>query len=239
MTVAEHRVAARMARAAWQVVAAIKNALVSDASRDLKARWGPARGAVVHTSYRYGLRKLFGLYESEVLPYVRRYVRPGDVCWDIGAAEGYYGFAFARLAAPGRVYCFDIDPQLVGHLTRLATTNAHLGSVVTVHPIRLGSSPIDDTQTSVDALVYERGWRPPNVLKMDVDGDEVRILQGALRVLRQHHPRLIIEVHSEQLEADCRDLLRSIGYDVIVVPNRIVMAEHAFRPAHNRWICGQ
>ena len=101
----------RLSRFAWDSMATIKNAVVNDHPRYVKVRWGPARGGVLHTSYRYGSRMIFGLYESEVAPYVRRYVHAGDHCYDIGAADGYYALALARLAAPGYVYCFDMDDR--------------------------------------------------------------------------------------------------------------------------------
>ena len=228
-----------VARAAWRALAAIKNALVSDRSRDLKVWAGPARGAVLHTNYRKGTRELFGLYEMELTPYVKRYVRPRHVCYDVGAAGGYYAFAFARLAAPGEVHCFESERPAADELQALAARNSHLGSRVIVHHARVGGSNLEGGATSLDTVVYRQGCPPPNVIKIDAEGAELDILRGAARLLREHHPRLLIEVHSLELEKDCDRLLKEAGYKTNVVHNRELMAEHAFRKGHNRWLCAE
>jgi hypothetical protein len=225
--------------AAWASVAAVKNSVVSDHPDYRKVRAGPARGAILHTSYRHGSRAIFGWYESEVARYVRRYLRTGDICYDIGAAGGYYAFAFARLAAPGRVYCFDIDERLTPQLELLVERNAHLGSTVSVHRMRLGALHLSGSETSLDHLVYAERWERPSVIKIDVDGGELDVLRGAERLLREQHPRLIVEVHSLSLEESCHRLLESVDYTPVLVKNRAYMAEYAFRRSHNRWLCAE
>lgn len=229
----------RLAGTLWSVAAAIKNTIVSDQPRYLKVRHGPAKGAILRTTYRWGSRTIFGLYESEMAPYLRRYVNSRDVCYDIGAAGGYYAFAFARLAAPGRVYCFEMDEECAKQLKALTARNEHLGSIVSVHHTRIGDAHLGESRTSLDAIVYKHGWQTPDVVKVDAEGGELDILRGAERLLREHHPRLIIEVHSMQLEQACQRLLENVSYKPVVVNNRLVMAESAFRRGHNRWLCAE
>jgi precorrin-6B methylase 2 len=226
-------------RAAWRVIAAIKNTLVSNRSRDLRVLAGPARGAVLHTNFRKGTRELLGLYEIELIPYVKGYVRSGDVCYDVGAAGGYYAFAFARLAAPGEVHCFETEPAAADELRTLAARNSHLGSRILVHHARVGGGGAGAGGTSLDTAVYDSRYPAPNVIKIDAEGAEVDILHGAARLLREHHPRLLIEVHSLELEAECDRLLTQAGYQTTVVHNRELMAEHNFRNGHNRWLCAE
>ena len=42
-----------------------------------------------------------------------------------------------------RVVCFDPDERFTAGIARLAAANAHLGSVVTAHPLRIGAEAID------------------------------------------------------------------------------------------------
>jgi len=230
---------APVARAAWRTIAAIKNALVSDQSRDLRVWAGPARGAVLHTNYRKGTRELFGLYEVELTPYVRRYVRPRDVCYDVGAAGGYYAFAFARLAAPGEVHCFESERPAADELTALAARNSHLGSRIVVHHARVGASNAETGVISLDTVLYDQRCPPPNVIKIDAEGAELDILRGAARLLREHRPKLLIEVHSLELETACAALLTGGGYHTTIVNNSAMMAEHLFRAGHNRFLCAE
>lgn len=232
-------VQARASRAFWRGFAALKNAVVSNRRRYYKVRAGIAKGAILYTSARYGSRMLFGLYESEIASYMRHYVRSGDVCYDIGAADGYYALAFARLASPGRVFCFDADAGYSEQLQSVIARNRHLGSSIYPHHARIGARETGNGDTSLDALVYEHGLPPPRVIKVDVDGGELNVLAGAVRILREHHPRLIVEVHSIDLEQGCQRFLQGAGYSTTIVENRVTMAEDAFRAGHNRWLCAE
>ena len=227
------------ARSAWALLAAVKNAVVPDETREYRVRAGIARGAYLRTNLRYGTRMLFGLYEGEIASWVRRFIHPGDVCYDIGAADGYYALAFARLARPGRVLCFEPARDLAAQLQETIDRNQHLGSTIEVAPLRLGVDRDGMEATTIDVLVYEEGWPPPDVIKMDVDGGEVQVLTGATRVLHEHHPRLIVEVHSIELENQCSRLMTNAGYVATTVANRRYMAEDVFRRIHNRWICAE
>jgi FkbM family methyltransferase len=52
---------------------------------------------------------------------------------------------------------------------------------------------------------------PPRVLKIDVDGAEELVLQGAKELLRRHQPRILIEVFERQADAVSAEL-RDLGY---------------------------
>ena len=59
---------------------------------------------------------------------------------------------------------------------------------------------------------YSRDKTPPDLIKIDVEGYEFEVLQGALRVLRDQQPALMVEVsrHQDQIAA----LMTSLGYGV-------------------------
>lgn len=48
----------------------------------------------------------------------------------------------------------------------------------------------------LDDLAIEKGWTKVAVMKIDVEGAEHLVLQGAQRLLERDHPLLLIEVHS-------------------------------------------
>jgi len=54
----------------------------------------------------------------------------------------------------------------------------------------------------------------PDLLKIDVEGYEMHVLQGAVDTIRQHHPRIIIETHSKQLEYEVTSYLTTLGYSL-------------------------
>jgi FkbM family methyltransferase len=79
-----------------------------------------------------------------------------------------------------------------------------------------GLPPVTETVTvaRLDTMV-EGGFLPvPNVIKVDVEGAEERVLRGATRTLEKHSPTLAIEFHgAKETRAVVRFLLH-IGYSV-------------------------
>src|SRR5262249_11526871 len=69
----------------------------------------------------------------------------------------------------------------------------------------------------LDSLVGQAILPAPNVIKIDVEGAELLVLRGALQLLRQHRPRLLIEAHSPDLARDCITVLESLGSRISAV----------------------
>jgi FkbM family methyltransferase len=65
--------------------------------------------------------------------------------------------------------------------------------------------------TSIDEVVPSRA--PVDLVKIDVEGFEYDVLKGALRVLQEARPVLLIELHPEAPNAaKTRELLSDLGY---------------------------
>lgn len=54
--------------------------------------------------------------------------------------------------------------------------------------------------------------RPPDVIKIDVEGAELLVLRGASRTLTEYHPTLFVEIHGTQQHAECCTFLAAKGY---------------------------
>jgi FkbM family methyltransferase len=82
---------------------------------------------------------------------------------------------------------------------------------------------IDVEVVTVDHLV-ERGYRPPNLVKIDVEGAELLVLQGMEQVCARHRPDILYELdgpNEESLDlkrAKCERWLRERGYGVVELP---------------------
>jgi Methyltransferase FkbM domain len=79
------------------------------------------------------------------------------------------------------------------------------------------------------------GWSRAGLLKIDVEGAELEVLHGAVGILHEQRPRLLVETHSPALERACGDLLLGHGYAPRVVTPRRRLAQRRPRE-HNRWL---
>ena len=185
---------------------------------------GKITGSAGDTGVIGTLERERGEYEPHLMAFLARFVRPGDVCLDVGANIGVMSLCLARLCPDGRVYAFEPGRASYAYLERNVAENA-LGNVV---PVPLGAY---DTNGSlgfaVDAthpggafvatgeaaseridVVRIDDWIATNlidrvdVVKLDVEGAEVRVLAGAHRTLARHRPLVIVECNPIALRQD-------------------------------------
>jgi FkbM family methyltransferase len=204
---------------------------------------GPAKGLNYPVRLPEDKAIWAGTYESDFARALADAVSPGDVCYDIGGFRGFFSGVLA-LRGASLVVTFEPFPENCEQLRRLVQHNP--GLPLQVEPLALGDrdgavqfnvmpeasmgkiadSPFqsDAKETSVinvplrriDSLVAE-GMLPPKVMKIDVEGAEVKVLSGALEVLRRERPRLFIEAHSHELAQGCAAILEGLGYTVTVM----------------------
>lgn len=68
---------------------------------------------------------------------------------------------------------------------------------------------------TLDEFVKGEGVRAPDLLKVDVEGAELIVLEGARETLRARRPLLLCELHDTH--APYGELIESIGYDLRVI----------------------
>lgn len=210
---------------------------------------GPAKGLIYPISLPLDKAIWTGAYETDLAEAVAAAVCKGDVCFDIGAYRGFFSGVFA-LAGAGQVVAFEPFPENCTQLQRLSAANPRLPlsfehvavggeeGVVQFHVMpdssmgKLASSSFQADVPSaavlkvplktIDGLIGEGKYPAPQVIKIDVEGAEVEVLQGGKKTLETHKPILFIEAHSESLKAECTELLTSFGYNVTVFEKELM-----------------
>lgn len=160
-----------------------------------------------------------GVHESAETAFLRSRVEPTSTCCDIGANVGYYSLLFASLAREGAVHSFEPVPlnfyvlctnRLLNHFSNLTAnpcavgdSNGAVGFVVSrdsafssfvntgIKPVAMEISvPI----TRLDTYCETNGIAGIDVLKVDVEGAEAKVLAGATRLFADpsRRPRTVM-----------------------------------------------
>jgi FkbM family methyltransferase len=171
--------------------------------------------------YRWGQRVFFALYDGykilfEAGPVARlqAYVPVGAFVIDVGANIGFFTVRFANWVGPaGRVIA--VEPEAVnfaemqrrldakglsGRVTaRRAAADREPGEVrLVVSRTNPGDHQLGESGTPVPAVTIDElvasEQRAPTLIKIDVQGAELRVLSGAQAVLERHRPVLFVEL---------------------------------------------
>ncbi len=190
--------------------------------RAAPSRWSERRvngtdTVAVQSRWRDGLET----YEADVWPRVMQEVRGGDTFVDAGAFIGLYAIAVAKRVRPrGRVVAFEPDPKNFAVLKQHIRLNRMDDYVVAVQAAvaatdstvsfesgggsqsRLSAAGSSEATRSVQVAARSLdSWFAHgrvDVLKIDVEGFEQAVLEGATRLLNdaKRKPRCIfIEMH--------------------------------------------
>lgn len=192
------------------------------ASRALGKILYPVVPAHRRLGFRYWLASIDGSLEPE-LKMLSRLASKTDVALDIGANAGFYAFRMSKIFK--KVYAFEINDELTGDLRSYNPGN------ITVVPVGLSSEAEEATLyiPVLNGLLLT-GWAslaPGNCpdatseltkpvktatldsfqlenvsfIKIDVEGHELHVLEGARQTLATHRPRILIEIKDQNKAA--------------------------------------
>jgi FkbM family methyltransferase len=163
-----------------------------------------------------------GNWEPDSFEVIDRLVIPGTTFVDLGAWIGPLTLYAAFVA--GAVQAIEPDPVARAVLQANVELNPHLAERIQVHamaigdrtgPTRLGNITSADGGDSMSSLLYgnaRTSWTvdcttldrfltaidgpPPSLIKIDIEGTEVELLDAAHDWLAATHPPLLLSVHA-------------------------------------------
>ena len=214
----------------------LKKLVFGNTARPVPVHAGLLRGLTFEMDAQVDTQQITGLYEREILSAVRRFASRACSAIDIGAGDGYYTLYFATRPGIRKVIACEPNPERVRLLERnLALNPSYETSKVSVRPVWVGSPGAQDLEKLVKDVPE------PVLLKIDVEGAELDVLKSGQGCLTQRDLMLIIETHSAELERDCLEFLRGLGYECRVQKKgwyRKIVPELRHLP-HNRWLIAQ
>lgn len=169
-------------------------------------------------------------YEAHQMTAVRPFIPAGAVVVDAGANIGNHTLFFAKVCGAAEVHAFEPLHTIFAVLERNVALNGLTN--VRCHNMALGAAagraalasfPTQNIAASqftlgdgsaypvvaLDSIAFDR----LQLLKIDVEGMHVPVLQGARATLARHRPRIWIEMRPSFEEFEPGDaLLRELGY---------------------------
>jgi FkbM family methyltransferase len=206
------------------------------------------------TRYRDQAHELRAIHEA---------LRDGGVALDVGSNKGSYLYSMAQWSRGAPVIAFEPQRKLVGNLVKACQRSGFRN--VTIENLALSdrtgelqlyvpgdadspgasleSGIADKTPchtetvqvTTLDAYVAGHLTSPVRVIKIDVEGHERAVVQGALATIRRDHPLLVIECEGRHLPPgkSVREFLafvESLGYAAsLAVPGKRELPAAQFR----------
>ena len=198
---------------------------------------GLASGYKISVSPAEHFSYLLGTYEPYLQAAIRKYVRAGDVVYDIGANIGYVSLALAKQVGPrGRVIAFEPIPENVSLLRQNIAQN-RVANVCVLEKAASNASGEGVLRVSGNYATASLVWHrhdpkavevgaktialddcagsgeipPPRFVKIDVEGGEALVLEGMQKLLAASKPVVFIECSDAGREASWK-LLTSLGY---------------------------
>ncbi len=193
-------------------------------------RGGPLMGAKWILST--GAHFIAGTFEPEKTRCITETTKVGMTVFDVGAHVGYFSLIMSRLVGSGgEIYAFeprDLNRDFLKthiRLNKISNVRVHshcLGNHIgqvrfetrtgsgTGHVSSSGNVTV--SMTTIDALVKGGVIPLPDLIKVDVEGAELLVLQGGYESIRKQRPTMILAVHSNLIELECRSLLEPLGY---------------------------
>ncbi len=187
------------------------------------------------------------LHPPHAHPAALAFLRPGSMAIDVGANLGEWTVPLARtVGAVGRVIAAEPAPRSAAALKATLDANAlrqadvvpcavsdHDGcaefavplvtsartdtGTARLGPVGAGYERLNVSLRRLDSLVAERGLDRVDLIKIDVEGHERQVLDGAETILRRHRPALVIETghEAEEDRAAIHDRLHGLGYRML------------------------
>lgn len=224
-----------------------------------RVRMGPASGVRFHVAPGMGAMYALGFDHGRALAMMTSFLKQGMVVYDIGANQGQFTLPLARRVGPaGLVVAVEPLPAnqaalaanlVLGDFPQVRLVRAALSAAGgeksflfdpernTMGTFAECSVKLDDTASfqmvnslTLDELAARHG-RPPDCIKIDVEGAADEVLAGAAGTIQAARPALLVELHlSKRHDRERKALMEVAGkwnYSITMFDGLPVEAERS------------
>jgi hypothetical protein len=222
-----------------RIISAVKQIIVPAGAKPRMVRAGLLKSITLDLDLRNQAQVYWGTAELELARYFREYSKVSKTAVDIGASVGFYSLFWLTKTSVEKVIAFEPGHDEKHRLLRNLEINGIIGTDrFELIPKFVGTKDNDESCT-LDSFLPR--IKMPCVIKLDIEGAEVDVLNHATELLAKQEVRWIIEVHALHLENECLKILRKAGYKTKVVSQawwRALLPERRLLE-HNRWIVAE
>ena len=202
-----------------------------------------------------------GIWEPAITNLLCALVRPGTVYFDVGANIGLMAIPVLRACPTCTVASLEPSPATLASLRQTAARSEYrdrwriIGKAASSMPGTNGfyvaadglgaydglcntgrvgpMSRIDVPVTTIDCEWQDLGRPEVSLIKIDVEGAEIQVLEGALDCIEQSRPYLIVELNNANLAAHQHEpehlleMAAEVGYDVCALPSTAAVISSA------------
>lgn len=189
-----------------------------------------------------------GLYDHHILQYMEALHVPHSIVIDVGANIGAYAIPLAKAFGDIEIHAFEPNPFAVERLRRNLSMNGvknvllqqyavgaqpgrmdlhafgenDLGLSSLIPPSKEGSKNIPVEVITLDGF-YGMKQRPISLIKIDVQGFELGVLQGGRSLIPKQKPYILLDheddlfrqpLQADEVKRNMRDLFSEWGYTV-------------------------
>ena len=179
-----------------------------------------------------------GMYEKENLKIIINSIRNDSVFVDVGAHIGYYSNIIGRKLLNGRVICFEPSKENYSRLVKNIKLN-DLQDIVKAFPLALSDkneiktlflNQFNDGGNSLEKSTHE-AFSEENIncirfddfcevkysnidfIKIDVEGHQMKVLNGMKNTILRFHPTFLIEAQTKNEQDEIINFLKQFGYN--------------------------
>lgn len=150
--------------------------------------------------------------ECNTFPLWRDMASGANTVLDCGAYNGIYALLADDKRLGQRIIACDMDMEAVRHIKMNVKLNlaniivmgvpiSDTSELITFHKHDGGTGGYITNEGSfiraymIDDIVKIHGCEPPFIIKLDVEGAELKALKGAEETIKKHHPTIFLELH--------------------------------------------
>ncbi len=142
-----------------------------------------------------------------------KYAKGKRFFWDIGAFHGIFSLVFDRINPMSKTLAIEPNPSSLSTLVQTVSMNTnsvcfsnmalsdHNGEIKATE--KYGHYVPDETGIIVECVqgdhLANKFPEPPDIIKIDVEGHELEVIEGLYGIISKCHPLLFLELHLREL----------------------------------------